>query len=197
MNEKGYTLNELIEGSKKLAIQIKSGNYPVGTSPKDFQIYGDFAIYCPYNPLQVIPLSTVSKITTRWDKTGLLDGLDDEFYRDECAASLEKTVQFIINDFKDLVKRVNNLYGNDWFAGIILAVVRLLYNTDGGIPEQAPYVDIRILIGDCVRFCMTNYNLYKNLNNIIALDGEAEFCQLYVKHFVKSYKLNECVKKCC
>jgi len=56
MNEpKGYTLNELMENAKRLAIQIKSGNYPEGTDPKDFRIYGDWAVYCPYISLQMTP----------------------------------------------------------------------------------------------------------------------------------------------
>lgn len=55
MNKQGYTSNELLENAKKLAIQIKAGNYPEGTDPRDFRIYGDIAVYCPYIPLQTTP----------------------------------------------------------------------------------------------------------------------------------------------
>lgn len=52
---KGYTWQEMVETSKRIAIEIKAGKYPEGTDPMDWRIYGDMAVYCPYVPLQTTP----------------------------------------------------------------------------------------------------------------------------------------------
>lgn len=50
--DNGYTFNNLLEGSKILASQIKNGNFPIeGTGEKNYMIIGDFAVYTPYIPL--------------------------------------------------------------------------------------------------------------------------------------------------
>ena len=52
MNElKGYIWQEYVESGKRIAIEIKSGKYPAGTDSRDWRIYGDMAVYCPYIPL--------------------------------------------------------------------------------------------------------------------------------------------------
>lgn len=76
---KGYTFTELMENAKRLAIQIKAGNFPEGTDPKDFRIYGDWAVYCPYIPLQVTPPVDVyvSSSTAKAGDKFIFVGLDD------------------------------------------------------------------------------------------------------------------------
>lgn len=52
---KGHTWQEMVETSKRIASEIKEGKYPEGTGPRDWRIYGDMAVYCPYIPLQITP----------------------------------------------------------------------------------------------------------------------------------------------
>jgi hypothetical protein len=142
------------------------------------------------NTINVNTKESQSQITEKWRKTGLLDELD-ESKADDCANSLEKTAQLLINDYDgcgwtketgDTTKNdIDKLYDKEagFFAGVALPIVRRLYSEDVQIPK------IEWLYEDLKLFLRSKHQLYKDLTEYnIALDGEAEFCGMYVENLV-------------
>lgn len=129
-----------------------------------------------------------TEITNKWEKTGLLEGLN-EFNRNKCATSLETTAVFLMGDLRKYIKVIDKLYDSDgFFAGSVLPVIRRLYSEGEGMPEKAPTLDIRTVMDDYYRFCLSKRELYKDLKNTPACDTDAEFCNLYMHHIVESYQ---------
>jgi hypothetical protein len=75
-----------------------------------------------------------------------------------------------------------------WFAGCVLPVVRRMYSEDGGCPEIAPAVSVEWVIENFGEYSKRNVQLYKELNSTIALDGEAEFCSIYILKLIPRLK---------
>lgn len=127
------------------------------------------------------------QITNKWEKTGLLEGLD-EFNKSECAASLEDAALFLMNDLNKYCKEIDKIYDSDgFFAGSVLPIIRRLYNEDEGFPEKMSSFNMRDLIDDFYKFCLFKYELYKNMCSALE-DGNAEFIQIYVNEFVNLHK---------
>ena len=130
-----------------------------------------------------------NEITTKWDKTGLLDGLDD-FNKNECAVSLEKAASLLTGEMRNHTREIDKIYDDDgFFVGSVLPIIRRLYSEGEGMPEKAPSLDIRVVMKDYYIFCLSNWPLYKDLTSYdIAGDVVADFCQQYINEFVKSHK---------
>ena len=128
----------------------------------------------------------MNEITKKWEKTGLLQELDD-FNKNKCAFSLEEAAQLLIGEMKEYIKEIDKEYckgGDGFFAGTVLPIVRRMYDNDV-LQEKAPSVDIKWLILDYYEYCKNNRLLFNDLNSYIAMDGEAEFVCLYVEKLKK------------
>lgn len=142
------------------------------------------------NVIELNKKETQEDRTNKWKKTGLLDELPESKV-DECANSLEITAQLLINDYGECgwtketgettKNDIDNLYNEKagFFAGISLPIVRRLYSENVQIP------DMKWLYEDLKSFLKSKHQLFKALTeNSITLDGEAEFCEMYVKNVV-------------
>ena len=142
------------------------------------------------NTIDINKKETQEQRTNKWKKTGLLDELSESKV-DECANSLEITAQLLINDYGECgwTKETGETTKNDidhlynekagFFAGISLPVVRRLYSENVQIP------DMKWVYEDLKSFLKSKHQLFKDLTeNSINIDGEAEFCEMYVKNVV-------------
>ena len=68
----------------------------------------------------------MNEMAEKWEKTGLLEGLD-EFNKNECANSLENLVDLILGRKKKYMLAVDKVYGEGFFSGCIIPIVRRLY----------------------------------------------------------------------
>ena len=123
---------------------------------------------------------TQKEITERWDQTGLLDQLDD-FNKNECANSLESAVEYLLGDMEEYVKNIDKTYGEGFFAGTILPIIRRLYDNGGCLKTP-----MKLLFEDYGEYLIKNRPLFEDLvkASCIALDGEAEFINNYVDNLV-------------
>ena len=121
-----------------------------------------------------------SEQVERWEQTGLLEGLDD-FNKNECANSLQNLVDFILGSKKEQMDAVDKIYGQGFFSGVVIPIVRRLYETEESA-AKAPFVNLEWLIDDFAEFCIDKRELFLALNSYIALDGEAEFVCLYMEY---------------
>lgn len=129
-----------------------------------------------------------NEITTKWEKTGLLEGLD-ELNKNECVASLETAFCLLSEDSNGCSKEIDEKYNEEgFFPGMLLPIIRRLYNRDEGIPEKMPTFNIQELMNEFYMFCLLNHQLYYDLNSTTACDGPAEFVQLFIDEFVKNYE---------
>lgn len=130
-------------------------------------------------------------ITEKWEKTGLLNELDESKV-DACAKYLERTAQFLIEDYdnhgyneakdrKSVKNDIDQLYDEDggWFAGISLPVARRIYGEIDSPPNPKwLYYDLKL-------FLTSKHQLFKDIKECsIAGDTEPEMCELYVKDLV-------------
>lgn len=128
-----------------------------------------------------------NKITTKWEKTGLLEGLDN-FNKTECAVSLETAMLYLINEFNECSTEVDKIYNHKGhFAGTILPIIRLLYSEPSTVSDKMPTVNIHELINNYYKYCLLNLQFFKDLNDGNALDGESEFCSAYIDRFKTSF----------
>lgn len=119
----------------------------------------------------------------KWEKSGLLEGLD-EFNKNECANSLENLVEILLGRKKEYMLAVDKVYGKGFFAGVIIPIVRCLYETEESA-AKAPFVSLEWLIEDFAGHCIKNRQLFLALNSYISLDGEAEFVRMYADKLKK------------
>ena len=115
-------------------------------------------------------------LTEKWEKTGLLDQLDD-FNKNECAVSLNTAVDLLLGEMKSYVDSVDKIYYEGYFAGTILPIIRRLYDDDIGCPEKMPKISMKWLFEDWGSYAIKNHPLYEDLRkaSYIALDAEAEY----------------------
>jgi len=119
-------------------------------------------------------------LVEKWEKTHLLDQLDD-FNKCKCAISLQKAVDLLTGNKNDYMKEVDEKIGQEgFFAGCILPIVRRIYDTEEGA-AKAPNIGMEWLFEDFGEYSILNYRLYKNLSDGIACDSEAEFVLSYME----------------
>ena len=120
----------------------------------------------------------MNEMAEKWEKTGLLEGLD-EFNKNECANSLENLVDLILGRKKKYMLAVDKVYGEGFFSGCIIPIVRRLYETEESA-AKAPSLSLEWLIEDFAEYCIKKRQLFLELNSYIVMDGEAELVCLYV-----------------
>lgn len=123
-----------------------------------------------------------NEITERWEKTRLLDELDD-FSKNECAVSLQEAADLLVGEMNEYMKEVDKAIGRDgYFAGSILPIVRRLYGEDEeGCPEKMPSLSLKWLFEDFGEYIKGNVQLFNDLNTHIALDAESEIILGYMR----------------
>ena len=120
----------------------------------------------------------MSELTEKWEKTGLLEGIEDDFTKNECAVSLDATARLLVGEMNEYRKEVDKKMEIEGFlAATILPIVRRVYNE---YPEKSASVSLRWLIEDFGEFAKKNSKLLEDLNSYIAMDGEAELVALYM-----------------
>jgi len=130
----------------------------------------------------------MNNIIQKWEQTGLLDGLD-EFNKSECVASLETAFHLLSEDSDEYSRIIDGKYNEEgFFPSMLLPIIRRLYNNDEGMPTKMSTINIQNLMGKFYTFCLSNYQLYNDLNSTPACDGPAEFVQLFIDEFVKNYE---------
>lgn len=118
----------------------------------------------------------MNKNTSKWNKTGLLDGLTNEIDKTLLANNLEECSQFIIN-------KVNNIPNEEYImeriSGLILPIMVRLF-----VEKNIRVIDnMEMFYHKFDDFFGKNYQLYVDLSKSIARDGEAEFCSMYVESY--------------
>lgn len=125
----------------------------------------------------------MNELTEKWEKTGLLDGLND-FQKNECAVVLHKAAQIIIKESPEINTKAYSKH--DEFCGWVLPSVRRIYYSL--YPEKFPDVDW--FMKDAKEFFQKKQDLFEALkeSSYIALDAEAQFGALYDTDFLKRYE---------
>lgn len=126
----------------------------------------------------------MNEITTKWEPTGLLDGLD-ECQKNECAEILNKAAKIIVEtapaatDTKEYNK-------HDCFCGWVLPVIRNIYED----LQTKKFPDVNWFMKDAMEFFQKKQDLFESLkeSSYIALDAEAQFGELYKKDFIERYE---------
>jgi hypothetical protein len=120
--------------------------------------------------------------TKKWDKTGLLDELNNK-QKTECALVLEKIAQILVMQAEPLEKDTKEYNIHEQYCGFVLPIARRIYSSI--YPKKFP--DIDWFMKDCKEFLDKNENLYNELkkSSYIALDAEAELICLYVEDCIK------------
>ena len=120
----------------------------------------------------------MNELTEKWEKTGLLEGIEDDSIKNKCAASLDATAYLLIGEMDEYRKEVDKkMEIKGFLAGTILPIVRRIYNE---YPEKSTSVSLKWLIKDFGEFAKKNCLLLKDLNSYIAAYGEAELVALYM-----------------
>jgi hypothetical protein len=125
---------------------------------------------------------TKKEITKKWDKTGLLDELNNK-QKGECALVLDKIAQILVRQAEPLKKDTKEYNIHDRYCGVILPMARRIYSSI--YPKKFP--DIDWFMKDCKEFLDKNKDLYNELkkSSYNALDAEAEMVSLYVEDCIK------------
>ncbi len=121
----------------------------------------------------------MSKLIEKWEKTKLLNGLDD-FNKIECVNSLEKLFILLLDGKKECVNKIDKIYGNGFFSGCILEIVRCLYDADG-IATKVPSMSMEWLIEDFAEYCREKREMFLATPYYYAIAREAEFIISYVE----------------
>ena len=120
-----------------------------------------------------------NELVERWEKTGLLDKMDD-FNKSECATSLQECADLLTGQRNVYMKEIDSAIGeNGFFAGHILPIVRRIYETEEGA-AKAPSLSMEWLMEDFGEYSKRMYHIYKDLDNYHEVDGGAEFVQAYM-----------------
>ena len=120
-----------------------------------------------------------NEIVEKWEKTGLLEEMDD-FSKRECAYALDTCGNLLIGEKAAYRLEVDKVYGQEGFyAGTILPVISRLYRLDDG-PSIAMSMSIEWLMEDFGEYIKEHVELYHALNSCICEDGERELVQMYV-----------------
>ena len=115
----------------------------------------------------------MNKNTEKWNKTGLLDGLNNEIDKTLLADNLEDAIGELIK------KSTENDKTKEIKAGIFLPViVRLFCEKNLRIID-----DMKSLYKKFSDYFDKHYQLYLDLNQGPSYDGEAEFVDVYIKDY--------------
>lgn len=125
-----------------------------------------------------------NEITNKWEKTGLLDGLDEP-NKDKCAALLETAIILLSGELKKYSEEIDKLYDSvDFFIITGLRVVRWLYGDYVLVKLQS--LNVRELIEDFYKFCLSKHQLYTEWKTSPCV--ETDFCDVYIHQFVEAHK---------
>lgn len=115
-------------------------------------------------------------ITNKWSKTGLLDGIKSTNDRNLLASNLEKAVLKLIK-----VASKGNPQENEQKAATFLPIIRRLFDAK----KVRVIKNIHPLYQKFEKFFKNNYKTMMDLEYIHAIDGEAEFCAMFVDFYEK------------
>ena len=118
----------------------------------------------------------MNEISKRWNETGLLDELQSDTQKDECAEVLNHVAQILIRDDPNPTDKERKKQHEE-FCGFILPMTRRIY--DCLYPSKIKFPDVEWFVKDCGEFFDNNQDLYDAFNSYIALDAEAEMCAMY------------------
>jgi hypothetical protein len=123
----------------------------------------------------------MNAIVERWEKTHLLDELDD-VDKSRCATRLQECADLLIGKRKDFMKKIDEAIGEEGFmAGYILPIVRRLYETKE-LASKSSKKSIEWLMEDFGEYSKRMYHVCKDLEKYHQVDGGAEFVHLYMMH---------------
>lgn len=115
--------------------------------------------------------------TVKWSKTGLIDENLPELDKTILASNLEEAAKELINRGTGPTAEPVGIMERK--AGLFLPIiVRLFYEKKLRVIEN-----MTALYKDFEKFYNEKWNVYKECNSYIAMDGEAQFCSAYVEQF--------------
>lgn len=116
----------------------------------------------------------MNPVTEKWNKTGLLDQMKSESDMDIVAENLEELVKYLVEN-SDMLKTYNRMFGEGWIPGMILPMVRRLFDRTGKV-YRSPW-----LVCDFV-FWLNKGN-FKNFKGLAEdcrdIDWQSELVQAY------------------
>lgn len=120
-----------------------------------------------------------NKIVERWEKTHLLDQLD-ESKKAKCAEQLQETSELLTGKKNDYMKKIDDQIGEEGFlAGYILPIVRRIHE-DTKLVSKLP--SLEWLMEDFGSYAGRMYKVCKDMERYHDVDGGAEFVHLYMMH---------------
>ena len=120
-----------------------------------------------------------NEIVERWEKTHLLDELDESL-KAKCAAHLQETADLLIGKKGDYMQKIDDQIGEEGFlAGYILPIVRRIYENKK-LTAKVPSMEW--LMEDFGEYAKGMYHVCKDLEKYHDVDGGAEFVNLYMMH---------------
>jgi hypothetical protein len=125
-----------------------------------------------------------NEIVERWEKTGLLEGLDGT-NKSECATSLQKCAELLIGEKNEYMKQIDEAVEGEgsegFYAGYILPIMRRIYDDKSEAPK-ARSKPLEWLMEDFGEYAKRMYHVYKDLEKYHEVDGAAEFVHGYMMH---------------
>lgn len=116
----------------------------------------------------------------KWEKTGLLDGFESDFLKNECVIKLEEAVQMLTGDMNSYMKEVDSKIGEEgFFAGCILPLIVRIYMSDD-LTDRLPRLNLEWLFKDFGEYSTRRFQEFKDLEKYHQVDGLAEMMMMYM-----------------
>jgi hypothetical protein len=114
----------------------------------------------------------MNEVATKWEKTGLLEGLS-ESQKEECSNHLEDVATFLIE------RSEKKKFYDESFAAMVIPIVRRLYDS----PLRSDMPDMEWLCYDFADY--KNKSKLNREDHYTGMDYEAELCAEYTEGLVK------------
>lgn len=120
-----------------------------------------------------------NKIVEQWEKTHLLDELD-ESKKEQCALRLQEAADLLLGAKNQYMKKIDEQIGEEGFlAGYLFPIIRRIYE-DVELVAKLP--SVQWLMEDLGDYAGRMYKVCKDLERYHDVDGGAEFVHFYMMH---------------
>ena len=121
-------------------------------------------------------------LVSRWEKSGLLEGIHSL----EDRQILSKNLDDAVNHITRIMNATND---NDYLYTFTLPIIRKVFDVH-------KHIDVKDIIIELIRYHKEKYHLYSELHSSpIATDFDKLFCEYFYKHYSNTWKQRLIIQK--